>query len=73
MDDGESNQDLETNILRESFNKIPYVGNVLQSLWVRCRSILPDSYNREFILRKFNFVLYIGIIFWSLLLISKIF
>lgn len=73
MDDGESNQDVETSIFGESFNKVPYVGNVFQSIWIRCGSILSDCNNREFILRKFNFVLCIGVIFWSLFLISEIF
>jgi hypothetical protein len=72
MDDDESNQDVETNIFGESFNKVPYVGNVLQSIWIRCSSILSDCYDREFILCKFNFVLRIGTIFWSLFLISEI-
>lgn len=73
MDDGESNQNVETNIFKKSFSKISYAGNVLQSIWVRRGSVLPDCHNREFILRKFNFVLRIGIIFWTLFLFSKIF
>lgn len=72
MDDDESNQDVETNIFGEPFNKVPYVGDVFQSIWIRCCSILFNCYNREFILRKFNFVLRIGTILWSLFLISEI-
>jgi len=73
MDDDETKQNLETNIFRKLISKVSYVGDVLQSLWVRRGSILSLFSNRKFILRQFNLVLYIGVIFWSLLLISKIF
>jgi hypothetical protein len=73
MDDYEQNQNMETNIFRKPFNKVPYVGNVLQSIWFRHCTILSDSLNRKFILRKLRFVLYIGTIFWIVFLLSKIF
>lgn len=72
MDDGESNQDVETNIFRESFNKVPYVSDVLQPVWIRCSSILSCISNREFILGKLNFVLRVGTLFWIIFLITKI-
>lgn len=73
MDDDETKQNLETNIFRKLISKVSYAGDVLQPLWVRRGSILSLFSNRKFILRQFNLVLYIGVIFWSLLLISKIF
>jgi hypothetical protein len=72
MDDYEQNQNMETNIFREYLNKVPYVGNVLQSIRLRHCTILSDSFNREFILRKPRFVLYIGTILWIIFLLSKI-
>jgi hypothetical protein len=72
MDDYEQNQNMETNIFRKSFNKISYVGDVLQSIRFRRHTILSDIFNRRFILRKSRFVLYIGIILWSIFLLTKI-
>jgi hypothetical protein len=72
MNDYEQNQNMETNIFRESFNKVPNVGNVLQPVWIRRSTILSDIFNRRFILRKSRFVLYIGIILWSIFLLTKI-
>ena len=46
--------------------------NVLQSIRFRHCTILSDSFNREFILRKHRFVLYIGSILWIIFLLSKI-
>jgi len=72
MEDGDSYKNLEKNIFRKPIRKIFDVGNVLQPFWVRCRSILSLYNNREFMVRKLNLVLYIGVIFWSLFLFSKI-
>jgi hypothetical protein len=73
MDDYEQNQNMETNIFRKSFNKISYVGDVLQSIRFRRHTILSDIFNRGFILRESRFVLYIGVILWSIFLLTKIF
>jgi hypothetical protein len=73
MDDYEQNQNMETNIFGEPINKVPNVGDVLQSIRFRYRTILSDSINRKFILRKSRFVLRFGIILWIIFLISKIF
>lgn len=72
MDDGESNQDLETNIHRKFINKISNAGNVLQSIWIRCSTILSYNHDRKFILRKCNFILRVGTIFWIIFFISQI-
>jgi hypothetical protein len=72
MDDYEQNQNMETNFFRKPFYKVPYVGDVLQSIRFRHCTILSDSFNRKFILRKPRFVLYIGTIFWIIFILSKI-
>lgn len=72
MDDGESNQDVETNIFRKSFNKVPHVSNVFQPVWIRRSSILSCISNRKFILGKLNFVLYFGTLLWIIFFITKI-
>jgi hypothetical protein len=73
MDDDEQNQDMETNFFKKFINKVSYVGNVFQSNWVRRSTILSDIFNRNFILCKFNFVLYIGFILWIIFFVSQIF
>lgn len=56
------------NIKRFSIN----VGTFFQSIWVRCRTIFSDIMDREFMVRKFYFVLYCGSIFWILHLFYQI-
>jgi len=70
MDD-ESYKNLEKYSNGESIREILNVSNVLQPIWVRCRSILSYYSDREYLVRQFNFVLNLGIIFWTILLISQ--
>jgi hypothetical protein len=70
MDD-ESYKNLEKYSNGESIREILNVRNVLQPIWVRCRSILSYYSDREYLVRQFNFVLNLGIIFWAILLISQ--
>jgi hypothetical protein len=72
MEDGESDKNLEENLFRKSIRKIPYVSDVLQPIWVRCSPILSLYCNREFVVRKFNYVLHIGTLLWIVFLFSKI-
>ena len=44
------------------------VGLILQSLWVRCRSVFPNVTNREFMEGQLRIVLYSGIVLWGLYL-----
>ena len=73
MDDESSYKNMEKDILRKSFSKIFNVSNVLQPIWVRCHPILSYYSNREYLVRQFNYVLYLGILLWSILLFSKAF
>ena len=48
------------------------VGSVLQSFWVRCRTIFPNITDREFMESQFRIVLYCGILFWFIYLLFQI-
>jgi len=46
--------------------------SLLQSVWVRCRTIFPNITDRKFMEGELRFVLYSGILFWSLYLFYEI-
>lgn len=77
MDEGDSknNQQAEKQgkqtdaIQRYSTN----AGVILQSFWIRCRSIFPTATDRKFMESELRFVLYSGILFWTLYLVYKTF
>ena len=72
MDD-ESYKDMEKFPNGELGGKVFNVRYVLQSIWVRCRPILSYYSNREYLIRQLNFVSNIGIIFWTIFLLTKTF
>lgn len=72
MDD-ECSENMEKFPNGELSGKVINVRNVLQSIWVRCCSILSYNFNREYLVRQFNFVLNLGTILWAILLFSKSF
>jgi hypothetical protein len=43
-------------------------GTILQSVWVRCRTIFPNITDRKFMESELRFVLYSGVILWTLYL-----
>ena len=47
-------------------------GTILQSLWVRCRTIFPTATDGKFMESELRFVLYSGVIFWTLYLVYEI-
>jgi hypothetical protein len=47
------------------------VGTILQSIWVRCRSVFPTATNREFMEGELRIVLYCGIILWGVYMAWK--
>ena len=77
MDDGDNknNQQAEKQgkqidvIQRYSIN----AGTILQSLWIRCRTIFPNATDRKFMESELRFVLYSGIILWSIYLAYETF
>lgn len=72
MDDDEKNTNMEKDLSRQSFTNFFNVGFVLQSFWVRCRSVFPNITDRKFMESELRFVLYCGLIFWFVYLFSKI-
>ncbi len=47
-------------------------GSILQSFWVRCRSIFPNATDGKFMESELRFVLYSGVLFWALYLLYEI-
>ena len=72
MEDDSSDKDVEENLQGEPFSKIFNVRNVFQSIWVRYHSISALLTNREFVVRKFNFILRFGTLLWFVFLLTKI-
>ena len=76
MDDGDSKTYNKTKKKRTSntfFKRHVFdVSTVLQSFWVRCRTIFPDSTDGKFMESELRFVLYCGILLWSLYLLFTI-
>lgn len=70
MDD-ESTENMEENIPRKYISKVFNAWDVLQSIWFRCYTVLSFYNNKEYLVRQFNIVLYIGTMFWVILLFSK--
>jgi hypothetical protein len=54
-----------------SEGSIPDVGSILQSFWVRCRTVFPHITDREFMEGQFRIVLYSGILFWFIHLLYQ--
>ena len=72
MEDGDKQKNVEKNVPRQSLSNIFNAGSVLQSIWVRCRSIFPNITDREFMESELRFVLYCGSVLWILYLLSQI-
>ena len=47
-------------------------GTILQSVWVRCRTIFPNITDRKFMEGELRFVLYSGVILWTVYLAYEI-
>jgi len=72
MEDGSSKRENKNPFDGKSVSKILDVGNVFQSLWIRHRSISVNTIDREFMERKFRFILSCGFIFWAIYIITKL-
>ncbi len=72
MDDGDKQTNVEGNFSRQPFTDFFNVGTILQSFWIRCRSVFSDITDRKFMESELRFVLYCGGIFWALYLLSQI-
>lgn len=76
MDDGDSTKN-NKQIKRQANQNKPLqrygfdAGSILQSFWIRCRSIFPNTTDRKFMEGELRLVLYCGFIFWTLYLLYK--
>ena len=70
MDDGDSKNNKQAEKQTKQNNAIQRygidAGTILQSIWVRCRTIFPNITDRKFMESELRFVLYSGFILWSI-------
>ncbi len=75
MDDGDSKNNQQAEKQGKQSNVIQRyginAGTILQSLWIRCRTIFPTATDRKFMESELRFVLYSGIILWTLYLVYE--
>ena len=75
MDEGDSKNNTQIKRQKQSPNALQRhgidVGSFLQSLWVRCRSVFPNSTDGKFMERELRFVLRCGLLFWALYLVYE--
>ncbi len=72
MEDDEKNQNVEKDVPRQPLSSIFNARSVFQSFWVRCRSIFPNITDRKFMESELRLVLYCGVVFWIIYLLSQI-
>ena len=77
MDDGDSKNNQQAEKQGKQNNAIQRygidAGTILQSVWVRCRTIFPTATDRKFMESELRFVLYSGLIFWTIYLAYETF
>jgi hypothetical protein len=75
MDEGDSKNNKQAEKQRKQNNVIQRYGindsSILQSIWIRCRTIFPNITDRKFMESELRFVLYSGVIFWTLYLVYE--
>jgi hypothetical protein len=75
MDEGDSKNNKQAEKQRKQNNAVQRYGiddsSILQSIWVRCRTIFPNITDRKFMESELRFVLYSGVIFWTLYLVYE--
>ena len=76
MDDGDSKNNQQAEKQGKQNNAIQRyginAGTILQSIWVRCRTIFPYATDGKFMESELRFVLYSGFILWSVYLAYEI-
>ena len=76
MDEGDSKNNQQAEKQGKQNNAIQRygvnAGTILQSFWVRCRTIFPYATDRKFMESELRFVLYCGAFLWFIYLLSKI-
>ena len=77
MDEGDSKNNKQAEKQRKQNNALQRygidAGSILQSVWVRCRTIFPNITDRKFMESELRFVLYSGVIFWTLYMVYETF
>jgi hypothetical protein len=77
MDEGDSKNNQKAEKQRKQNNVIQRygidAGSILQSVWIRCRSIFPTATDRQFMESELRFVFYSGVILWTLYLTYETF
>ena len=77
MDDGDNKNNQQAEKQGKQIDVIQRygvnAGTILQSFWVRCRTIFPYATDRKFMESELRFVLYSGIILWSIYLAYETF
>jgi hypothetical protein len=75
MDEGDSKNNQQAEKQRKQNNALQRygidAGSILQSVWVRCRTIFPNITDRKFMESELRFVLYSGVIFWTLYMVYE--
>jgi hypothetical protein len=75
MDEGDSKNNQQAEKQGKQNNVIQRygvnAGTILQSIWVRCRTIFPNITDRKFMEGELRFVLYSGVILWGLYLVYE--
>ena len=75
MDEGDSKNNQQAEKQGKQNNVVQRyginAGSILQSFWVRCRTIFPNATDREFMESELRLVLYCGFIFWTLYLVYE--
>ena len=76
MDDGDSKNNQQAEKQRKQIDVVQRyginAGTILQSLWVRCRTIFPNATDRKFMESELRVVLYSGLFFWFVYLLYEI-
>jgi hypothetical protein len=75
MDEGDSKNNKQAEKQGKQNNVIQRygvnAGTILQSIWVRCRTIFPTATDRKFMESELRFVLYSGVVFWTLYMVYE--
>ena len=72
MEDGEKNQNVEKDPPRQPIAGIFNARVILQSFWIRCRTVFPNITDRKFMESELRLVLYCGCFLWIVYLLSKV-
>jgi hypothetical protein len=75
MDDGDSKNNQQAEKQGKQNNVIQRygvnAGTILQSVWIRCRTIFPTATDGKFMESELRFVLYSGVVFWTLYMVYE--